>query len=111
MGRNRFLIVLGSICLLVVVPFSFLLLNERANARDAERLLHMRAVQQSYQEVFLSTGSFRSVQFPDVQDPGTFSYDATETPSERTFRVSFRLERSHDGLSAGEHVLTEKGIQ
>ena len=110
MGRTRLFIIFGAVIVVMAVFFSFMFMNERARVRDALRLRDMRQIEQHYQQTYLATGSFRQTQFPDVNDPGGFSYVARQ-PTDTTFSVSFRLERTHDRLRAGDHTLTERGIE
>lgn len=96
----------------VMATYLFLLAEERVNTRDAFRLRDMRVIEQTFRKTFLATGSYRSATLPaDVSDPSKFSYTVVGDPTETSFAVRFFLERSHDGLQAGEHVLTENGIQ
>lgn len=110
MGRMTIFAIRATIFSIIIATFWFFLAEERANTRDALRLLDMRTIEQSFRQTFLATGSFHSATVPNVRDPGNFSYDFT-TQTETSFTVRFFLERTHDGLRAGEHTLTESGIQ
>ncbi len=112
--------------------FLFAVNGERARARDVERLADLRVAEAGFRRLYVQTGSYaaaaegcgeqgaalaacemRSVglSFADLQDPKRGEYVIQTVPSDTGFAVAFSLERGAGVLAAGEHVLTEQGIQ
>ncbi|MFH0853652.1 MAG: type II secretion system protein [bacterium] len=125
------IIVIGIFGLVIVIGV-VMLGNERARARDSQRIADMTKVQAAFQLLIFEKGSYleaaqgcseagadindcglgRYLSGADsLKDPSRFAYTITQVPDEDNYRVQFTLERQYGTLAAGKHILTEAGIQ
>lgn len=102
------------------------------NIRDVKRLADMRIAQAAFESLFARSGSYGAAatgcgmvgnpvadcEFPPygktlaaVRDPGRYSYRVVAVPTAVSYGISFVLERDHQSIRKGRHVLTEAGIQ
>lgn len=106
--------------------------NDRS-VRDLDRLTDIRNLEGAFARLSIATGSYATAartggcvlggdastcDFSRIgmdalrwRDPGQGAYIITQAPAETTYEVSFSLEQSYAGLSAGPHVLTHEGIR
>ena len=114
---------------LLTGAFFFLNSHTQTVGRDFDRLSDMDVARSAFERLFQDEASYASAGCeegeelqlcllsdydPNIvnrQDPGDFSYVVAETPSEDSFAIRFTLERTYRGLEAGDHLLTENGIQ
>jgi len=122
------LILLGGAVVLTAV---FILLQGHTDrvSRDFQRLSDMHVIRSSFERLYQDNGSYEVGNCDDGalihqcllsdydsnnvirRDPGEFSYTIVTSPTVNTYGVSFTLEGSYRDLDAGEHLLTENGIQ
>lgn len=125
------IIIIGILGLLVVIGV-VLLGNERARARDSQRIADMTRAQAAFQLLYFEKGSYQEaaqgcgqvgVSVNDcglsrylsglgtLKDPSRFSYTISQVPDEDNYGVQFTLERQYGTLTSGKHTLTKVGIQ
>jgi hypothetical protein len=127
-------IVLASLVALVVLSFGVRLIGqERATARDSQRVADMARLQVGFLLLFNRTASYAAaavngcdaVQKPvrtchlsqdfstisSLRDPRGGDYLVTKVPDATTYQVSFTLEQGTTGLAKGRHTLSPAGIQ
>lgn len=118
----------------VVIAGGFLLLNsERSKTRDAKRLSDITRVQAAFEFLYNDVASYEfaaqdgcsqtgmlvsqcnlSNYLPliiEMKDPGKNSYLVSKVPSIDEYEVVFQLENSYGSLTAGQHTLSQNGIQ
>lgn len=123
------LIILGVGILVITGGFVFLRSRTNTIARDLERLADMHIIRSSFARMYQDDASYANagckegdqVHFcmlemydPNVvvrQDPSGASYQVAKTPDGTSYRILFTLEHSYKNLAAGEHALSEQGIQ
>ena len=128
------LVITVSVFFLIVLGFQVLFSRSQAESRDLRRLADMREVETVFEKLFLATGGYGAassasgchaagslvstcdfsrvnLSLAGVRDPGSSSYRVTIVPDETTYEISFSLERSHTGITAGKHILTPQGIR
>lgn len=117
-----------------LIAGGFLLLNnERSKTRDAKRLSDITRVQAAFEFLYNDVASYEfaaqdgcsqtgmlvsqcnlSKYLPliiEMKDPGKNSYIVSKVPSIDEFEVVFQLENSYGSLIAGQHILSQNGIQ
>jgi hypothetical protein len=127
-------IVVASLVVIVVLYFGVRLVGqERAKARDAQRVADMTRLQVGFLLLFNRTSSYAeaatngcstvnapvrtcnlSQDLPSIasyRDPRGGDYRVTKVPDATTYQVSFMLEQGTTGLAKGAHVLTPAGIK
>jgi len=122
------LILLGGAVVLTAL-FIFLRSHTDQMARDFDRLADMHVLRASFERLYQDQASYEvgnceegtfvheCLLFeydPNIvirRDPGVYAYQIVEAPSVDSFTISFYLEGSYRNLTAGEHFLTEDGIQ
>lgn len=126
------LIVLIGLFGLTILLGIFLLGNERARTRDAQRLADMNRVQAAFQILYFEKASYAAAAegcprvgddvadcglgrylagFSVLRDPGKYAYTISKVPDQDGYEVAFTLERSYGTLEAGSHTLTKNGIR
>ncbi len=126
--------------IIIVVVFgatvggAFVLINnEKAHTRDAVRLSDMTRVQAAFEFLYnqqasyalaaengcnqagmlvsqCSLGEYYST-INQLEDPGKYQYKVSTVPTENEYGITFTLEKDYQNLTAGEHLLTQDGIQ
>ncbi len=118
----------------LLIGGGFLLLNnEKAKTRDAKRLSDITRIQAAFEFLYNQTASYTaaaqdgcdqagmlasqcnlSAYIPAIRqfrDPGKYQYVVTTVPGDDAYAVTFQLEKEYYNLTAGQHVLTQDGIQ
>lgn len=125
-------LIIGALFGLTILVGTFLLGNERARTRDAERIADMAKLASGFALLYAQDASYAAAgagcsqvgapaqnctlttQLGDVSaihDPSRFQYTITRVPDRDDFGLSFQLERGYGQLRAGRHILTKAGIQ
>ena len=133
-GGSMISIVGASLVALAVLFFGVRLIGqERAKARDSQRVADMARLQVGFLLLFNRTSSFApaavngcdvvkkpvrtcslSQDLPSIatfRDPRGGDYLVTKVPDATTYQISFTLEQGTTGLAKGAHVLTPEGIR
>ncbi len=127
-------IVITSLVFLAVIAFGVRLIGqERAKARDAQRVADMARLQVGFLLLFNRTSSYASAaqngcdkvnvpvrtcnlkqDFPTIaalRDPQGGDYAVAQVPDASTYQIRFTLEQGTSGLLKGNHTLSPSGIQ
>jgi hypothetical protein len=109
--------------------FGFLRWRTNTIARDLERLSDMHVLRSSFTRMYQDDASYENAKCkegdqvhycmlesydPNIvvrQDPSGFPYLVKKTPDGTAYQISFTLEHSYKNLPAGEHLLSEAGIE
>jgi len=129
-GRIRLDYVLGAIIFLgIVAVFSWFNNQESIKIRDTRRLSDIRRLRDAFGLIYRYEDTYQSAScqagdlvsqcqlekylpaISSIKDPGQGQYLVEKTPDDSGYAVSFSLEGSYDGLEAGSHVLSQKGIE
>lgn len=133
-GFSMISIVIVSLVVLVALYFGVRLIGqERAKARDAQRVADMARLQVGFLLLFNRTSSYASAavngcdavrkpvrtcnlaqDLPNIatfRDPRGGDYLVTKVPDASTYQISFTLEQGATGLAKGSHALTPEGIR
>jgi hypothetical protein len=133
-GLSMISIVVASLVALLVLFFGVRLIGqERAKARDAQRVADMARLQVGFLLLYNRTSSYAAaaengcstVNTPvrscnlaqdlstiaSFRDPRGGDYLVTVVPDAKTYQVSFSLEQGTTGLAKGAHTLTPEGIK
>ncbi|MFH1171721.1 MAG: hypothetical protein V1778_04240 [bacterium] len=121
--------------LIIAVLFALQVLSmqERAQTHDLRRLADMRMLEADFEQLFRTTGGYDAAatdgcgtlevlvstcnftrigtSAADLRDPGKAAYRVTAVPTQSTYEVTFLLERTHEGITAGKHTLSPNGIR
>jgi hypothetical protein len=127
-------IVVASLVVLVALYFGVRLIGqERAKARDAQRVADMARLQVGFLLLYNRTSSYAAAaengcstvkapvrscnlaqDLPTIasfRDPRGSDYLVTSVPDATSYQIAFTLEQGTTGLAKGNHVLTPAGIQ
>lgn len=130
-SKVQLLINLGIIGLILVLA-GLWVGSEKAKTRDAKRITDMVQVQTAFELLYQDKNSYQSAasgcnqvgllvsqcnledylnNISDLKDPGKFNYQVTKVPNQDEYEITFRLEKSYYSLKAGNHILSQNGIQ
>ncbi len=127
-------IVVTSLVVLTALYFGVRLIGqERAKARDSQRVADMARLQVGFLLLYNRTSSFAGAaqngcdavrkpvrtcnlaqDLPTIasfRDPRGGDYLVTKVPDATTYQVSFTLEQGTTGLAKGSHTLSPEGIR
>lgn len=133
-GLSMISIVVTSLVFLAVVSYGVRVIGqERAKARDAQRVADMARLQVGFLLLYNRTSSFTAAavsgcdavkkpvrtcnltqDLPSIasfRDPRGGDYLVTKVPDATTYQISFTLEQGTTGLAKGSHFLTPEGIR
>lgn len=127
------LVLIGLVFLALAAGALSLVGRERAKARDAQRVADMARLQVGFLLLYNRTASYAgaaqngcaTVNAPvrtcnlaqdlasiaSFKDPRGGDYLVSKVPDDKSYEISFTLERGTSGLVAGKHILTPAGIQ
>jgi hypothetical protein len=126
------ILVLVSVILLVGAGVFVMVRSERSKGRDAKRMADMARLSAAFFELYATEGSYETAALgcgevgasvascnltsylPDISafsDPQGGQYIVQGVPGEASYVVLFSLENSYSKYPAGQHALTQDGIQ
>lgn len=117
------------ISLMIIGVFWWFRNQEGINQRDAQRLADLRQIQVAFELLYRDEATYLGAscqsgdlvsqcdlgaylpEIKNIKDPGQFKYQISVTPSQKSYAVTFTLEKNYSDLIKGEHSLSEQGIQ